>query len=65
MLNRAECVAQLLTTAILHPREQFIRGEAERDGSEEIECWRLLFPRVIGRVIHVSDTAADRPQAIH
>src|SRR6516164_4889886 len=55
----AECVPQLLTTAILHPREQFIRGEAERDSCEEIECRRLLFPIVIARVIHISDTGPD------
>src|SRR5262249_34044180 len=56
----AECVPQLLTTTILHPRKQIIRGEAKRDGGEETKCRRLLFPIVIARVIHISDTGCDR-----
>src|SRR5215510_10907411 len=56
----AERIPQLLTAAILDPREQFVRGEAERDGCEETECRRLLFPIIISRVIHIGKTGPDR-----
>src|SRR5262249_13495877 len=56
----AERIPQLLTAAILHPREQFVRGEAEWDGCKETECRRLLFPIIIGGVIHIGKTGADR-----
>jgi glutamate carboxypeptidase len=55
----AERIPQLLTAAILDPPEQFVRGEAERDGCEETECRRLLFPIIISRVIHIGKTGSD------
>jgi hypothetical protein len=42
------------------PREQLVRGEAERYGREEIERRRLLFEVSFVGVIHVGDAGSDR-----
>jgi hypothetical protein len=55
-----ERVPQLLAAAILNPREQLVRGEAEGNRCEEMERRRLLFEVAFIRMIHVSDAGAHR-----
>jgi hypothetical protein len=56
----AERVPQLLSAAVLHPREQLVRGEAKGYAREEIEGRRLVFEVSFVRVIHVGDAGPDR-----
>ena len=52
----AERIPQLLTAAVLDPREQLVCGEAEgHRPQKKLKRRRLLFEVALERVIHVGD----------
>src|SRR5262245_23581183 len=56
----AELIPQLLPSAVLYPGYQLVGGEAERNGREEIQRWRLACEVALERMIHVDEATAHR-----